>query len=413
MMLGLGASCTLTYVVAFNCDIPFGLIMLSLFLSVCIMLFINFRKSNNASLYKFILRLILGLITGFVMFFHSPLLIKIVVTVYSLTILSILSYAITDIFHKISVLCIVLFGFNLVVGLLDYNTNMFVYYSRLFNIMTVVSTIAILSFFIILNVDAARWFGSDGLNIPDAMKRTSLIVLAVVCAFIAILSISPWLVEVGGTILNTISGMISNFFSFLFNLISNEPQQEMYIPPPEELGQNGLLFLDLDEPLEESRGVNLFSVQLVIGIILAALLSLLGYILFMFIRYVLRIFGKWQYRASPENDVFTEVVEKITSERENRKSKGFIKHPGYSSLKTERERIIYIYREYVRRAKRNGLTSDSISDTPNEVLEEVSQNISENSFPLPQELGLVFNTVQYGNEGILSVNTESLKQRLL
>jgi len=185
------------------------------------------------------------------------------------------------------------------------------------------------------------------------------------------------------------------------------------MPPLEEQGQNGFPIFDLYEPLEESNGADPFLVQLIIGIIIAVFLSFIGFIFFILIRYALRLFGSWQQNISPENEVFTEIIEKITSERKKQKNKGAVKRPGYLSLKTDRERIIFIYREYVKRAKRNGLTADNIFDTPNDILNEIAQKADGSNFPLPEELKDTFSIARYGNENIEFTNIYELKQKLL
>jgi len=409
MLLGLGTACPLTYVIAYNLNIPFGWLMLYLFLSVCLILFIDFRKGTRASFLNFIFRFMLALSIGFILFYFSPLWVRITVAIYALVLLSVLAYATSDMFHKIGVLCLILLGFNLFIGLLDYRSSTFAGYGTLLTVSTGISTLCLLSFFIVLNVDSIRWFGTDGLSVPNNMKFASFAIIAAGGVLLTVISFSPWLAETGRFLLGGVIRLVNNFFRYIFSFNSSD-QPVNYESQP----QNDPPVFDMfDDPETGTYEVDPILMWLGTGIILAAFLSLVVIALVKIIRFLLRLYRTGIKRVAPGNEVFTEIIEKITHERGKRTRRDIKKVPSYSSLKTERERILYIYREYVRKAKRCGFTSDNFSDTPNEVLSEIFQNASGGSFPLPDNLTAAFNTVRYSNENIESIDVYELKQRLL
>jgi hypothetical protein len=161
-------------------------------------------------------------------------------------------------------------------------------------------------------------------------------------------------------------------------------------PGGEDIGQ---------EPYE----VNPVVMWLVLGFFLLVLSGLIIFAFVKLIMFAFKLLKAKHQRAIVNSNVFTETIEKIESSRKKRSKKSRAKRLTYSSLMTESERIKYIYYEYVRRAKRNGLTSDTISDTPNVILDEVVRNIQDSSekkdkdFPLPGNLGGAFCKVRYGD----------------
>jgi len=127
----------------------------------------------------------------------------------------------------------------------------------------------------------------------------------------------------------------------------------------------------------------------------------------------LMLFKTGRGSVMQSSEVFTEIIEKIAPARKKRTIRDFIREPRYSSLQTDRERILFIYRAYVKRAKRHGYTYNSNSGTANEILDEITQNASPGTFPLPENLNAAFNAVRYSNEVTVPLNADELKRKLL
>jgi len=294
--------------------------------------------------------------------------------------------------------------FSFFTGLFSHTSSMHLEYGQLLGIMIIISTISTLSAFLILNVDAARWFGVDGLNIPGTMKRSSFVLLAMVILLIFILSFSSLILEAVEAVLYGVFRLIV----FLLNLLAVEQQPEDVMQRDESS-----LFPDSYESASEPSIIGVILMWLVVGVLILAIITSIVIAMLKLIRFIMRLLKAEREKEATGNEVFTEIIEKISLVRKKRAFRGFTRQPRYSSLLTERERILYIYREYVKRAKRNGFTDDSFSDTANEILEEISQNANRESFPLPDDLSAVFNAVRYSNDSAIVVEADKLRRRLI
>jgi len=112
LFLGLTAICSFTYFVTVFSNVPFYRLMLALYISAGVMLIIDFHKYKQAPLFRFGLRLLLTALMVFGVFPNISIISKIAATIYMLVVLSILSYAITEKFNNISMICFVMFIFN-------------------------------------------------------------------------------------------------------------------------------------------------------------------------------------------------------------------------------------------------------------------------------------------------------------
>ena len=410
MLLGLISASPLTYTITYNSEISFGLLTAVLFGSIPVMLTVDFRETKNASFYRFLLRTAIALLIGFMLFSESSLLTRILITIYTLALTSVLSYSITHAFQNLSALCFIMVLYNLISGVLTRHIAETPYFGPYHLVITIFSTIAILAFFIFLNIDNSRQFGEDILRIPSAMNMTSGVVIILLSMLMAVITFMPWIIDFLETVLMSIVRFLYNLPGYLMVEIESIGEE---IP----LEQEEFPFLEETDPSGEPRPVPMIIVWILVGL---SGLALFGAIVFAFIKLILFIFKLFKTKQQQtifDNEVFTETIEKIVPTRKIRTVRNFFKRPRYSSLQTERERIIFIYNEYVRKAKRNNLTFDSTSDTPNEVLNEIAGNISEKPFPLPENLASAFNTVKYGNNiDPVAANlptADSLKQRLL
>jgi len=297
--------------------------------------------------------------------------------------------------------------FNLILGVLLRGTLFTAEQKQIIGILIILSTGAVLSYFLIFNMDSARWFGQDKLPIPGNMKRSFFLILAAVCIFIAIISFPSWIVDFVQTLLFGIFMLISALLRFL---APGGQTDEL----PEELPiMNGLPFFDGETPAEDLTSLNPIVTWIVVGVFIFALAALLILTISLIIKLILRLLRTRRNYTAVINDVYTETIEKITRKNKRGNLRKYTGNPRYSSLKTNRERIIYIYNAYVKRAKRNGLTLNGHNDTANEILEEITNNIKDNKFPYPENLNIAFNTVKYGKDDMTTIDAGELKRKLI
>jgi len=400
IILGFVVTLPVTYMIAYNFDIQIHRMVVTHLLSVFIILLANFRKSTHATMQRFMLRLLLAFITGFVVFFGEPIMINIALTAYTMILLSVLSYGLSDDYQKLSIISMMVFVFNFLTGfILQINAD-FGGFGPLHGIFITISTVAVFVYFMLLNIDTSRRFGNVNMKIPSSMNRAAITILAAVSLLMLIITLMPWIQNVIEALIIGITGVIMRFFRFLLTSLQRE-----YRPVPNEYFPDSEPLIDDGDIIFESSEVNPVVMWLLIGLFLLVLSAL---IIFAFIKLILLLFKllkSTHQRAITDNEVFIETIEKIEQGRKKRIKRSRDKRTRYSSLQTESERIKCIYNEYVRRAKRNGYTQDANSDTPNEVLDEVIRSIQDNqgeqnkSFPLPGNLANAFNTVRYGNFG--------------
>jgi len=245
------------------------------------------------------------------------------------------------------------------------------------------------------------------------MKRSSIVLFAVIGVIFIALIFASWIGRFVVALINGIVGLIQSFFSFIESVLQNlfATEELPYTPSDNALPQ---------EVYEYSyeAGANNVVLGILVGVVFFAVAAIL---LYNIIGFVIKKIKKWLRRRKGEkdkvilvNDVFTEVIEDIIPARKKRSSRNHKAQRKYSSLLTERERIQFIYREYVRRAKRKGLTNDHNSSTPNEVLGEIAENASKKAFPHEEDLAVAYNAVRYSNDDTVKiVKADELKRKLL
>jgi len=409
LILGLTAIVPFTYFVAHYSNVPFHWLMPALYLSAGVMLFLDFHEKKRASLLRFGLRVCLTALAVFGVFPDMSIWAKLAAVVYMMIFLSIISYVISDKFSNVGALCFFMFMFNLSIALFFQKSPFMAEHGQIFSILLAISTFSILSYYMILNIDTSRRFGVDVIKIPRTTKCVMLVILAIFCLVVILLSVMPWIVETLETLLLIVRNLFSQFFG-LFTLnadLSPDQIQETPAAPP--------LFSGVDEyePLREP-GL-LYHIIMRLSMVVLVILMLTAFVLMLVKLTVLiiRLFNKDQQRKKANNEVFTETIEKVAPKRKDREKRRYFKRPRYSSLLTDRERVLYIYSEYIRRAKRIGLTHDNLNNTPNEVLDEITKNISKSSFPLPEYLSVIYNIARYSYPNTEITGVDELRRRLL
>jgi len=387
-------------------NVPFHWMMPALYISAGIMLIIDFHDNKRASLLRFILRACLTALIVFGLFPGISIWAKLAAAAYMIVVLSIFSYIISDKFHNIGALCFVVLMFNLFTVLFFYISIIITEHGQLFDILIAISTFSILSYFMILNIDASRRFGVDVIKIPGTTKRVMLVILAIFCILVILLSIMPWIVEALETLLSIVRSLLSQ----LIGIFTFTPE-----PQPGNLQENPGLppFIGAPDPIQEPGLFYHVLMWLSVAILIIVMLFAIIFALVKITLLIVRLFITDHQRKKTNNEVFTETIEKVAPKRKEQKLRSYFKRPRYSSLLTDRERILYIYNEYVRRAKRTGLTHNSLNDTPNEVLDEITKNISESSFPLPENLSAIFSIARYSDSNTDNLGADELKRRLL
>jgi hypothetical protein len=275
-------------------------------------------------------------------------------------------------------------------------------FGPLHGIFITISTVAVFAFFMLQNVDTSRIFGNDIMKIPASMNRAMIILLTIMCIFILIFAFMPWIQNAIEALIAIIVGVILRFFRFLLSLSRRTEYQP--IVEDNNPGEPDLFPLFGDEDIVyESVEVNPVLMWVFVGLLLLVLSVLILFALVKLIVFLFKLLKPTHQRIVLNNEVFTETIEKIESTRKKPGKKNRAKRLSYSSLQTESERIKYIYHEYVRRAKLNGLTRDAISDTPIETLDEITRTIKDSrdkkdkTFPPPGNLASAFCKVRYGD----------------
>ena len=302
---------------------------------------------------------------------------------------------------------------DVILGFFNYRGTLFTEVEQQLNRTIIFSVYAVLSFFMINNIDNARWFGTDRLKIPNAMKHSAFVLLAILGVLTAALSFSTLILSVLETIFDSIAVLLRSLAEFLTGMLRSDapfqdtPADMPFLPEPDEY----------TEPSGTPRAMMVTGyIMLTVTAAVAGVLVLIG--LFFILRALVRFILTNREDDEIQQAVFTEVIEKITPGRDKRAAKRRGRRQRYSSLQTERERILFIYREYVRRAKNNGLTGDHPGDTANEILNEIIENAGGRNFPLPDGLGIAYNAARYSddydeNTGSGTISSSELKQRLI
>ena len=413
IFIALVAASPVTFILAGSYSTPFFILMAALFLSVCIMPLLDFEQFKRAILLRFFLRIALSAVIGFIIFRDEMFVGSLILAVYSMVLLSTLTFVLSYSKGHVSVFCLVLFALNFGIGFINYRTDTFGENEQFLNILLIISFIALFSYFVVQGIDESRWFGVDCLKIPRAMQRAAIVLVAVVSVLFLIVSSAGWIARGVEGFFAVVANLLSRLNEFIFNFISSlfretSPSPLLPVEPmlPPELIQPYV-------PHQESM------VQIVLSwvtlIIFALILIVLFSItLFKLVKSIIQIFKAKHREVWHISEVYEEVIEKITaSENKRAKPRNFFSSQRYSSLRSDRERILFIYKEYVKRAKRKGFTHDKASATPNEILYEVSKNIGAEKFPYPENLESAFNTARYSDDYDTILGADELKHRLL
>jgi len=379
-----------------------------LFLSVCILLFVDFNTKKYALLSGFMSRLSLALIIGFGVFFYTPVWVRIVVTVFVMIVLSILSTVMSETQLSLTAFCTASLLFGFFMGFFIYRGVWITDSVRLPGILIIISMFSVLSYFLLNNVNTVRWFSTHRLSIPGSIKRSSFALLSVLCLLISLISLSPWILRAIEAFFSAVVKLIRSLIDLLMSFL--QP------PPVTDQLEGGSGFPPVFEQSTEAGMNELFArimAWLTIAILIGAAVFLIIKLIILIVKLLMRLFKVNNNQRTPEYEVFTEVIEKITPGNKKRATLRYARKPRYSSLLTDRERILFIYNEYAKRAKRYGFTQNKNSDTPNEVLYEVSKNLSNEKLPMPGDLGLVYNAVRYNDDDVYATGADDLKRKLL
>ena len=409
MLFALTCALPITYLTASLCEISYLLLMLLLYISVLIIFTADIVIQKKKVLTCFIIRVIIGLMIGFVIFSGESIITSIILSLFVTILLSILSFAISEKFFYIGVFCFVMFAFNLITVFLNNIHSFEMIDNQVFGILVIISTVAALAVYLTFNMDNARWFGTESLKIPGSMKRSSFLLLIVVCLLITVVAFSQWIMDTIRLIFGTVLNLIGSLFSLLKIDWHIDGTYMDPLPPMTDIPS----FIEDIVELEDPVAVNPVLLWIFAGFIIAAVLFMITFILVLFIRFLLRVFKDKQKGTTTGNEVYSEIIEKISPKNKIRKKRVKVGGVRYSSLLTDRERVMYIYHKYVKRAENNGYTYNSFSETPSEILDEITQKAEESKFPLPGSLSVLFNSAKYGNNLNFTADTNALKKRLL
>jgi len=409
MLFAMTAALPITYLAANICEISYGLLILLLYFSVLLIPAADIFIQKKKVLISFIVRVIIGLVIGFVIFPVESIITSIILSMFVTVLLSILSFAITEKFFYLGVFCFVMFAFNLAIVFLNNIHSFEVIDNQVLGILVIISTVAALAFYLTYNMDNARWFGTESLKIPGSMKRSSILLLTVVCLLITIVAFSQWIMDTIKLIAGSIFNLIGRFLG-LFKFDWKIDGSVMEPLPP----MNGLpSFIEEIVESEEPVAQNPVLIWIFAGFLIAAVLFMITFIVILFIKFLLRVFKDKQISTTTGSEVYSEIIEKISLVSKIRKKRAKAGSVRYSSLLTDRERVLFIYHKYVKRAQHDGYTYNSFSDTSSEILDEIAQKAGESKFPLPGNLSILFNSAKYGNNPNFTADANELKKRLL
>lgn len=314
--------------------------------------------------------------------------------------------------NRVGYLCGFMLFFNFCVGFLIHTGALSGGAEEIFSHSVYVSAFSALSFFILSNVDRARRFGADRLRIPRAMKRHTAAMIAICGTLIAAFSFSPLILAALGAVLRGVRTAFLAVVGFIVSLLSRISFNFAELPP-EEGAEGGF---DFGVP-DDMAGADIpwfFHIAAFLTVAFAAL-----FFLFMLIKLLLWMYGQLKQlfytRGRREDIAYTEEIEKIGTGRKKRRSvfRGFKPRLRYPASAPERERVKFIYREYVRRAKQAGYTGDCSGHTACEILAEVEKNAAGSVFPRPDGLAPAYNAARYGHGGTEAGGADDLKKRLL
>ena len=360
---------------------------------------------------------------GFGAFHAAPLMFQIVSALFTLLFLVLLDKSGSEP-AIVSALSVFILGIDVIVGFLLYRTSFLDGVRHFIDHAVFVSLFAILAFFVLFGVDNARAFSGDILRVPRAMKRHTIIIIAVSTALIvAIGPLMPYMASgfsmlmsaasaVVSAVLSAVAAVIRRLDDLLYALLMNRDDK---IAPPDPDADNGLMEMFPEEPVEPVTAPQWLGTALVI--ILAAIIAfavLFG--LYKALRTLYNYLTKRSRQVGGDEDIsFTEIVERIGAEDGGPgKTKRRIRlRPRYPARAPEREKARYIYREYVRRAVRAALTRNCPASTPNAILAEIAENTQDGAFPAPESLAALYNTAAYARGDAELRGADELKKRLL
>ena len=404
ILLGMATAYPLTCLLTNNLapEMPFFSLMLAASPLAFILPFTLFKHRITI----FVFTLLLALSVGFAVFMFTPLLFKIAASLFVFIACTMLGQINAEKPYISSVFCIAMLIFDCVAGFMLNNTVTFNGLEYIFDHSIYISVFSIMLLFFIQNIDRARYFGADKHKLPGDTKRLVLIIIIVLSCLTAGLAFTPIILDAIKTLFNYIKALIAAFFA-LFKMQNGDGETM-------ESGNGGFF---MGEPGSESNGFGIppWLAGAIVAVLFAAGLSFLLFKLAILIIRLVKHLLKLMRKTIPgESIAYTTVVEKIGPKRRRRSEPKnlTVARQRYSSLRTEAERVRYVYREYVKRARQAGLTDDRPSCTPNDVLGEIDAN-TDDYLPPPGELGDKYNAARYGAGGLVASGADELKKRLL
>jgi hypothetical protein len=315
--------------------------------------------------------------------------------------------------------CGFIFLFNLCIGHLLHNTPTLDSYANVFAHSIYVSVLSSLTFFILHGIDGARRFGADRLAIPSAMRRNSAAIIAacavltlITATFVShILGAGSWLLRSLRFVIEFAAASIVRFFRYLLDLLPERTEEFQEYPEPPADPFAGL-------PLDEGEAVSIPD-WLTTAITVTAALLIAAAVLTGLVRMLIKLYRyltELSEKLSIGEDIaYTETIEKIGDERfaaarARRRVKRGKRYPANAS---EREKIQFIYGEYVGMAAKQGYTKNRSGQTPCEILNEIDLNTVGEAFPKPENLGDVYNAARYGHDGLPVSGADGFRKRLL
>ncbi|MDR0324509.1 MAG: hypothetical protein LBI19_00250 [Oscillospiraceae bacterium] len=399
--------CLLTHVCA--PDMPYYTLILGLLPAAFIMPFLHFKRGLTWFAFRTAVTAVIVLLIPFSA--STTILYKLMVAVLIFMIFTVMGCINRNHLHIAYAFCIAMLLLNLIVGLLVYNSPALKGSEYILTYSAPLSVFSVLTFLVALNMDESRRFGESRLPIPPATQRTAAAVIVSGGLLIAVVSFSPLIARLFQFIFGGLRMLISAFSGFIASLFTGE--ETVALPPPEP---EPVEITSLPELLGEEPGGFDIPEWLITAIAIIAMTVFVGFLLFQCVKLLIKLFKHLMERINMnwnEDDVgYTEIVEAMERERlKNTRTR--LPRLRYKGLKTERERVRFIYREYVKRAKRGTLTYDRPAETPKEILSEIGIKAEDAGFPPPEGLDDAYNAARYGGEETAVSGADEMKKRLL
>ena len=375
----------------------------SLMLAFLPIAFILPAKDFPRRLSRLIFRFILAAAVGFAMFFFAPMPFRIAAALYAYAAATVFWYADTERLHYVIATCSGMLLFDFIIGFLLSRAEVFPGAENLFAYSIPISVFAALGAYILRNVDQSRYFGDHRLPVPRTIRRMAMFLTILCGMLITIVSFASTIPKMIAALLRGIASIIQT----LFNLFAPRGMPDGSLPA------ETMNAISNFEALSETHGPDIpeWLLTAIAGILFTAFALFMMYKLFRLLVRIIRYLAQRRPVNTAESAVrYEEAIEKL-EKIATPPARRTIRREKYRTLHTERERIRFIYREYVRKAERKGFTANLPGNTPNDVLQEIGHNAS-GIFPLPGELGNAYHNARYGDSPSLP-DAETLRKNLL